>query len=302
MQMVTKEAASTSRFGSKICGSWSPDKGACKSKPCPSQSALVDNLNFTATTVASIADTSDLTSSTTCSRGHARMVAGLDAMDITSTVGSRELPFEGPADIRLGSRESSLHSVDESSGDINCETGSTHSNLSYPSKSTSEDEGYLANPPNTCHGSRTLTPSLIESAEDLGTNGPCQHRSFPAYEAADSSSWAHIRKDFPGLRAAACKHSPAARQDALEMLNTTGLLTTAESQDLSAKAHVDECIHIALEMLQTWPVAMWTQNPAEAKKFFEMELTARYQSRLGGPLIEQYLVRSERSHRVSDRP
>lgn len=87
-----------------------------------------------------------------------------------------------------------------------------------------------------------------------------------------------------GSWATAYRQASGARRDALRLLCNSGIVTARElSDDLTviSEEHIDECVQIATEMLQTWPIEMWAKQPLEAKKFFEARLTAMYQRKFG---------------------
>merc|ERR1719327_1745376 len=75
-----------------------------------------------------------------------------------------------------------------------------------------------------------------------------------------------------GSWASAYRQASGARREALILLCSSGIVTARElSDDLTviSEEHIDECVEIAREMLQTWPMDMWAKQPQEAKKFFE---------------------------------
>lgn len=87
-----------------------------------------------------------------------------------------------------------------------------------------------------------------------------------------------------GSWAAAYRRAQGARREALRLLCTSGIVTARElSDDLTVinEEHIEECVLIASEMLQTWPLDVWARQPQEAKKFFEARLTALYQRKFG---------------------
>jgi hypothetical protein len=55
----------------------------------------------------------------------------------------------------------------------------------------------------------------------------------------------------------------------------------ADDLTVISEEHIEECVLIATEMLQTWTLEMWARQPQEAKKFFEARLTALYQRKFG---------------------
>merc|ERR1719499_1522946 len=87
-----------------------------------------------------------------------------------------------------------------------------------------------------------------------------------------------------GSWAAAYRQAQGNRRECLRLLCTSGIVTARElSDDLTviSEEHIDECVLIATEMLQTWPLDAWARQPQEAKKFFEARLTALYQRKFG---------------------
>eukprot|EP00928_Gymnodinium_smaydae_P086999 TRINITY_DN71365_c0_g1_i1.p1 TRINITY_DN71365_c0_g1~~TRINITY_DN71365_c0_g1_i1.p1 ORF type:complete len:410 (+),score=81.03 TRINITY_DN71365_c0_g1_i1:175-1230(+) len=87
-----------------------------------------------------------------------------------------------------------------------------------------------------------------------------------------------------GSWASAYRESSGARRDALRLLCSSGIVTARELADdntVITAEHIDECVQIAGEMLQTWPMDIWAKEPQEAKAFFEARLTALYQKKFG---------------------
>lgn len=87
-----------------------------------------------------------------------------------------------------------------------------------------------------------------------------------------------------GSWAAAYRQAQGGRRASLQLLCTSGIVTARElSDDLTviSEEHIEECVVIAGEMLQTWPLDMWAKQPMEAKKFFEARLTELYQRKFG---------------------
>lgn len=92
-----------------------------------------------------------------------------------------------------------------------------------------------------------------------------------------------------GSWASAYRQASGMRRDALVLLCSSGIVTARElSDDLTviSEEHIDECVEIAKEMLQTWPLNMWEKQPQEAKKFFEARLTALYQRKFGEKVVQ----------------
>jgi len=87
-----------------------------------------------------------------------------------------------------------------------------------------------------------------------------------------------------GSWATAYRQASGNRKEALRLLCSSGIVTARElSDDLTVISddHIEECVQIATEMLQTWTLEMWARQPQEAKKFFEARLTALYQRKFG---------------------
>lgn len=79
--------------------------------------------------------------------------------------------------------------------------------------------------------------------------------------------------------ALAYRESQGARRNAFRLLSMSGIVTARELEDdltVVSQEHIDECAVIATEMLQTWPLDVWAQQPAKAKQVFERKLTALY--------------------------
>lgn len=87
-----------------------------------------------------------------------------------------------------------------------------------------------------------------------------------------------------GSWATAYRQASGNRREALRLLCTSGIVTARELADdltVISEEHIEECVLIATEMLQTWTLEMWARQPQEAKKFFEARLTALYQRKFG---------------------
>lgn len=93
-----------------------------------------------------------------------------------------------------------------------------------------------------------------------------------------------------GSWATAYRQASGHRREALRLLCSSGIVTARElSDDLTVitEEHIEECVQIATEMLQTWTLEMWARQPQEAKKFFEARLTAMYQRKFGEAANQQ---------------
>lgn len=93
-----------------------------------------------------------------------------------------------------------------------------------------------------------------------------------------------------GSWATAYRQASGHRREALRLLCTSGIVTARElSDDLTviSEEHIEECVQIGTEMLQTWTLEMWSRQPQEAKKFFEARLTAMYQRKFNGSTEKQ---------------
>jgi len=87
-----------------------------------------------------------------------------------------------------------------------------------------------------------------------------------------------------GSWAASYRQARGNRRDSLKLLCTCGIVTSRElSDDLTVicEEHIEECVLIASEMLNTWPLEEWSKQPEEAKKYFEAQLTDLYQRKFG---------------------
>lgn len=88
-----------------------------------------------------------------------------------------------------------------------------------------------------------------------------------------------------GTWANAYRQATGLRRDALRLLCTSGIVTERELADdltVISEDHIEECVSIALEMLQHWPRGDPPQ--AEAKSFFQERLEALYMRRAPSPL------------------
>mmetsp|Transcript_102521 Transcript_102521/g.256888 ORF Transcript_102521/g.256888 Transcript_102521/m.256888 type:complete len:406 (+) Transcript_102521:429-1646(+) len=121
-----------------------------------------------------------------------------------------------------------------------------------------------------------LLPASFEPLAEPGTGG-----------TAGSGSEASMLDGLVlgrGSWAAAYRQAHGPRREALRLLCKSGIVTARElSDDLTviSQEHIDECVLIASEMLQTWPLDLWARQPEEAQKFFESRLTALYQRKFG---------------------
>lgn len=121
-----------------------------------------------------------------------------------------------------------------------------------------------------------LLGGRVPSAEDSGGETPGEQGAGgqgPDGLVLGKGSWATAYRQALGTR-----------RDALRLLCMSGIVTTRELGDDNTvinEEHIDECVSIATEMLQTWPIEMWAQQPNEAKKFFEARLTVLYQKKFG---------------------
>lgn len=123
----------------------------------------------------------------------------------------------------------------------------------------------------------TISPVSLEGCEpplvEPGTGGTVAEACMLDGLVLGRGSWA-----------AAYRQSQGPRREALRLLCRSSIVTARElSDDLTviSQEHIDECVMIASEMLQTWPLEMWARQPDEAKKFFEARLTIVYQKRFG---------------------
>jgi hypothetical protein len=85
-----------------------------------------------------------------------------------------------------------------------------------------------------------------------------------------------------GSWAAACRMAHGRRAEAFQLLCSTGIVTARElSDDLTviSKEHIEECVLIAMDMLQTRPLDKWSHYPEEAKSFFQTRLAVLYEWR-----------------------
>lgn len=85
-----------------------------------------------------------------------------------------------------------------------------------------------------------------------------------------------------GSWAAACRMAEGRRAEAFQLLCTTGIVTARElSDDLTviSSEHIEECVLIAMDMLQTRPLDKWAHLPEDAKSFFQTRLAVLYEWR-----------------------
>jgi len=116
--------------------------------------------------------------------------------------------------------------------------------------------------------------SLSESQADPGTGGAHGVQGEgPHGLVLGKGSWATSYRQAQGQR-----------REALKLLCQCNIVTERELGDdntVISEEHIDECVSLASEMLQTWPISMWEGQPQEAKKFFEARLTVLYQKKFG---------------------
>jgi len=82
-----------------------------------------------------------------------------------------------------------------------------------------------------------------------------------------------------GSWATAYRQATGMRREALRLLCSSGIVTARElGEDLTviSEDHIEECVQIATEMLQTWPMDMWERQPEETRNFFEGRLASLY--------------------------
>ncbi|CAJ1355770.1 unnamed protein product [Effrenium voratum] len=90
-----------------------------------------------------------------------------------------------------------------------------------------------------------------------------------------------------GTWANAYRRSTGQRREALRLLCTLGIITEKElSDDLTviSSDHVEECVEIALEMLQRWPARDGLPPVFEAKEFFKSRLEAMFNEKALSPM------------------
>lgn len=134
-------------------------------------------------------------------------------------------------------------------------------------------------PANTSRGAGTMPgggdDSLADSLASLGAGGAAGLNEMTGSGGLvmGKGSWA-----------TAYRQAQGARREALRLLCMTDIVTARElSDDLTviSEEHIEECVSIASEMLQTRTLEMWARTPQEAKKFFEARLTALYARKFG---------------------
>jgi hypothetical protein len=85
-----------------------------------------------------------------------------------------------------------------------------------------------------------------------------------------------------GSWAEACRMANGRRAEAFQLLCSSGIVTARElSDDLTviSKEHIEECVLIAMDMLQTRPLNKWANHPEDAKSFFQSRLAVLYEWR-----------------------
>jgi hypothetical protein len=102
------------------------------------------------------------------------------------------------------------------------------------------------------------------------------------YAATASGLGAAHRGLGRGSWAAAYRQASGQRREAFQLLSTCGIVTARELADdltVISQEHIEECVLIALGMLQSRPLERWEREAREAQLFFEARLTLLYQQR-----------------------
>eukprot|EP00931_Biecheleriopsis_adriatica_P043616 TRINITY_DN24929_c0_g1_i1.p1 TRINITY_DN24929_c0_g1~~TRINITY_DN24929_c0_g1_i1.p1 ORF type:complete len:357 (-),score=87.98 TRINITY_DN24929_c0_g1_i1:63-1037(-) len=89
-----------------------------------------------------------------------------------------------------------------------------------------------------------------------------------------------------GTWANAYRQATGSRREALRLLCTSGIVTERELADdltVISEEHIEECVSIALEMLQRWPAEQGAPPQADGKAFFQERLQALYMKRAPPP-------------------
>lgn len=90
-------------------------------------------------------------------------------------------------------------------------------------------------------------------------------------------TWAEAyRRSAPGTR----------RRQALKMLCTLGIVTEKELADdltVISDEHIEECVSIAMLMLEKWPPSHGLPPVHQAKEFFQAQLEAMYRDKVPSP-------------------
>lgn len=123
----------------------------------------------------------------------------------------------------------------------------------------------------------STAPNLFQAGEPVAEAASLE--AHPDYVLMSGSSGLILGR---GSWANAYRQSTGHRREALRLLCTSGIVTPRElSDDLTVidDEHVEDCVRIAVEMLQTWTIEMWARQPQEAKKFFEERLTMIYEQK-----------------------
>eukprot|EP00811_Abedinium_folium_P034313 NODE_7204_length_1599_cov_7.591712.p1 GENE.NODE_7204_length_1599_cov_7.591712~~NODE_7204_length_1599_cov_7.591712.p1 ORF type:complete len:445 (+),score=117.44 NODE_7204_length_1599_cov_7.591712:129-1463(+) len=127
---------------------------------------------------------------------------------------------------------------------------------------------------------RSVDMAMLSSSEDEVLVPPP-----PRSNCRDSEESESIRARCDGLVmgkgswASAYMSSRGPRREALKLLCCSGVVTPHELEDdltIISEEHIDECVHIALQMIEGSPLETWMRLPHEAKRFFEERLTALY--------------------------
>lgn len=134
----------------------------------------------------------------------------------------------------------------------------------------------------SCSGSHSQADSQVEPMSEPGTFE--SERIHATANRSGDPGEADGLVLGKGSWATAYRQATGTRKDCFRLLCKSGIVTARElGNDLTviSEEHMDECILIAAEMLRTWTLDMWAQQPEEAKIFFEARLTAMYQRKFG---------------------
>lgn len=130
------------------------------------------------------------------------------------------------------------------------------------------------------HGERLVKPASARSGQKI----VCPR--IPALGSGDSGE-----RDVPlGLKlgrgdwADAYREARGRRREAMQLLFLSDSVSSLELSDdrtVISQEHIDECVSIAMEMLDVSTLEMWSRDAGEAKRIFEAKLTTLYQRRFG---------------------
>lgn len=162
-------------------------------------------------------------------------------------------------------------------------TGDSPSAPTSPVRRGWDDDGTMPAAPRR-GAAALLRPEPLRTAE-FGTVAAATPIVFDSLQSTlecdglslGRGTWAEAyRRSAPGTR----------RRQALKMLCTLGIVTEKELADdltVISDEHIEECVSIAMLMLEKWPPSHGLPPVHQAKEFFQAQLEAMYRDKVPSP-------------------